>query len=114
MNRQIHEVSEDYTPTVEAGLGFYLEGENRERIKKVVSESLQKPMEFDEQLQIKTQKGKLKWVRVIGASEYREKKSLRLYGLIQDIDEIKRYNWKLSLERSNLGKPLTTLPWEWP
>lgn len=90
VNRQIHEVSEDYTPTVEAGLGFYLEGENRERIKKVVSESLQKPMEFDEQLQIKTQKGKLKWVRVIGASEYREKKSLRLYGLIQDIDEIKK------------------------
>ncbi|MDO6603784.1 PAS domain S-box protein [Arenibacter palladensis] len=90
VNKQIHGVSEDYTPTVEAGLDFYLEGENRERIKKVVSESLQKPMEFDEQLQIRTQRGKLKWVRVIGASEYKGNKSLRLYGLIQDIDEIKK------------------------
>ncbi|SHF58358.1 PAS domain S-box-containing protein [Arenibacter palladensis] len=90
VNKQIHGVSEDYTPTVEAGLDFYLEGENRERIKKVVSESLQKPMEFDEQLQIRMQRGKLKWVRVIGASEYKGNKSLRLYGLIQDIDEIKK------------------------
>ena len=90
VNKQIHGVSEDYTPTVEAGLDFYLEGENRERIKKVVSESLQKPMEFDEQLQIRTQRGKLKWVRVIGASEYKGNKYLRLYGLIQDIDEIKK------------------------
>lgn len=90
VNKQIHGVSEDYTPTVEAGLDFYLEGENRERMKKVICESLEKPMEFDEQLQIKTQKGKLKWVRLIGASEYRGNKSLRLYGLIQDIDEIKK------------------------
>ena len=88
--RQIHEVSEDYIPTMEAGMDFYLEGENREHIKKVISESLQKPMEFDEQLQIETEKGKLKWVRVIGASEYRGNKSLSLYGLIQDIDEIKK------------------------
>tara|TARA_R110002020_G_scaffold38860_5_gene116358 strand:+ start:6015 stop:9050 length:3036 start_codon:yes stop_codon:yes gene_type:complete len=90
VNKQIHGVSEDYTPTVEAGLDFYLEGENRERMKKVICESLEKPMEFDEQLQIKTQKGKLKWVRLIGASEYQGNKSLRLYGLIQDIDEIKK------------------------
>jgi len=90
VNKQIHEVSEDYTPTLEAGLDFYLEGENRERIKKVVSQSLLKPMEFDEQLQIKTQNGNLKWVRVIGASEHSENKCVRLYGLIQDIDEIKK------------------------
>ncbi|MCK0146151.1 PAS domain S-box protein [Arenibacter sp. F26102] len=90
VNKQIHEVSEDYSPTLEAGLDFYLEGENRERIKKVVSQSLLKPMEFDEQLQLKTQNGNLKWVRVIGASEHSENKCVKLYGLIQDIDEIKK------------------------
>ncbi|MCM4152710.1 PAS domain S-box protein [Arenibacter sp. N53] len=90
VNKQIHEVSEDYTPTLEAGLDFYLKGENRERIKKIVSQSLEKPIEFDEHLQIKTQNGNLKWVRVIGVSEHIANKCVKLYGLIQDIDEIKK------------------------
>ncbi|WP_227020951.1 PAS domain-containing protein [Arenibacter algicola] len=88
--RQIHGVSEDFSPTLEKGLDSYLEGEHRDRLKWIVDNALVEPMEFDEQLQLKTQNGHLKWVRVIGASEYRGNKSLRLYGLIQDIDEIKK------------------------
>lgn len=90
VNRQIHEVSEDYRPTLEAGLGFYLEGEHRDRLTGIVSESIQKPMEFDEQLQLRTQKGNLKWVRVIGVSEHSGNECVKLYGLIQDIDQIKK------------------------
>jgi len=87
---QIHGVPEEFSPTLEKGLDFYLEGEHRNRLKLIVDKALTEPMEFDEQLQLKTQNGQLKWVRVIGVSEFRENRSLRLYGLIQDIDEIKK------------------------
>ncbi|MCK0190019.1 PAS domain S-box protein [Arenibacter sp. F20364] len=97
VNRQIHEVSEDYRPTLEAGIDFYLQGESRERIKTVVSQAMENPMEFDEQLQLKTQNGKVKWVRVIGVSEHRGNECAKLYGLIQDIDQIKKVQLEIRI-----------------
>ncbi|MBU2904606.1 PAS domain S-box protein [Arenibacter algicola] len=87
---QIHGVSEEFSPTLEKGLEFYMEGEHRDRLKLIVDKALTEPMEFDEQLQLKTQNGHLKWVRVIGVSEHRGNERAKLYGLIQDIDEIKK------------------------
>jgi len=97
VNKRIHEVSEDYIPTLDAGLNFYLEGENRDRIKKVISQSLLRPLEFDEQLQIKTQRGNVKWVRLIGVSEHKDNRCVKLYGLIQEIDEIKKVQLEIRI-----------------
>tara|TARA_R110002050_G_scaffold33846_6_gene85762 strand:- start:29331 stop:32369 length:3039 start_codon:yes stop_codon:yes gene_type:complete len=88
--KQIHGVTGEYAPTWEKGLNFYSEGVHRQRIKLIVDKALKEPMEFDEQLQLKTVDGHLKWVRVIGVSEHRDNESAKLYGLIQDIDEIKK------------------------
>ena len=88
--RQIHGVSEEFSPTLEKGLDSYLEGKHRDRLKLIVDKALLAPMEFDEQLQLKTQDGQIKWVRVIGVSEHRDNARAKLYGLIQDIDEIKK------------------------
>lgn len=97
VTKQIHEVLEDYEPTMEAGLDFYLEGENRERIKAIVAQSLLHPMEFDEQLQLRLKNRKLKWVRVIGISDHSGNVCTRLYGLIQDIDHIKKAQLKIKI-----------------
>tara|TARA_R110002049_G_scaffold308552_1_gene512890 strand:- start:948 stop:3929 length:2982 start_codon:yes stop_codon:yes gene_type:complete len=88
--KQIHEVAEDYVPTVANGLDFYLEGENRERIKIIFAQSVQKPTEFDEHFQIRTIGGNLKWIRLIVVSEFIGNKCTKIYGLIQDIDQIKK------------------------
>jgi len=85
--RAIREVPEDYTPSLDDALRYYLEGEDRERITKAIEKAMQGPTKFDLQAQIKTYKGNLKWVRVIGISEFQEGKCVTLYGLMQDITD---------------------------
>ncbi|SHJ88863.1 PAS domain S-box-containing protein [Arenibacter nanhaiticus] len=85
--REIREVPADYNPSLDDALRYYLEGEDRERLTKAIEKAMQEPTKFDLQAQIKTYKGNLKWVRVIGISEFQEGKCVTLYGLMQDISD---------------------------
>lgn len=71
-------------------LSFYQLKESQERVQKALYNCLSNGAHFDLEMQILTQKGQEKWVRIIGLPFYYESKIVRLYGLIQDIDAQKQ------------------------
>jgi len=89
ITKEIHEVDPNYVPDLAGAIGFYLEGESRNTIIKRIKEGMEKGTHWDDELQITSLKGKVKWARVIGEAEFAQGKCTRLYGSIQDIDERK-------------------------
>lgn len=90
VTRQIHEVPDDFMPVMEEGIRFYKEGRSRETIIKAVEKALASGEPYDLELQLITGKGNIKWVRAIGATEFKAGVCVRAYGTFQDIDEKKR------------------------
>lgn len=98
---QIHELDTSEPVTVETAVGFY----HPDHIS-VISQFVQKATEegepFDVELKIITAKGNELWVRAIGKAEFENGKAVRLKGLFQDIDELKRKEENLALSESAL------------
>jgi PAS domain S-box-containing protein len=88
--REIMEVEPDFVPDLSTTNTFYREGQSNVLINQKVRDLIEKGRPYDEELQIVTQKGNIKWVRTIGEAEFLEGKCLRIYGSFQDIDERKR------------------------
>lgn len=88
--REIMEVDPDFVPDLSTTNTFYREGQSNVLINQKVRDLIEKGTAYDEELQIVTQKGNIKWVRTIGEAEFLEGKCLRIYGSFQDIDERKR------------------------
>ena len=58
---------------------------------------------YDTELQIITAKGKEVWVRVIGKAELIKGKCVRIFGVFQDINEVKIYQEKLIAKNNQLA-----------
>jgi PAS domain S-box-containing protein len=89
ITKEIREAEPDFEPDLATGIHFFKEGENRGIIRHRVQECIEKGTPWDEELQIITQKGNLKWVRTIGEAEFKIGKCIRVYGSFQDIDATK-------------------------
>lgn len=95
----IHDMPLGQAPNLEHALSFYLP-EDRERVANAVDVCSEKGIPFDEELQIKTAKGRLRWVRIIGHPvKDKNGKIVRLQGALQDITAFRKT--KEELERSN-------------
>lgn len=88
VTRQIHEVPDDYEPTLQGGIDFYKPGFSREAIERSVAETMATGKPFDLELIIRTHTGKEKWIRAIGHADLVNGSCKRFYGLFQDIDEV--------------------------
>ncbi|MBK1880354.1 PAS domain S-box protein [Pelagicoccus mobilis] len=86
----IHEVPPDFEPDLASALEFYPEGVTRDRITHLVERAMETGEPWDEELQIQTLSGKVKWVRAIGQAEMLDAQCVRLYGVFQDIDDERR------------------------
>ncbi|MFZ6052645.1 sensor histidine kinase [Halocola ammonii] len=122
VTRKIHEVEDDYTPTIEKGIFFYKEGENREKIRELFNKCITEQVEFDVDLEIITAKGNSVWVRSIGTPVIENGKCTRVYGLLQDITESKQNLKRLELKEeqfrrtfdySAIGMALVSLKGNW-
>ncbi|MEO6546380.1 MAG: PAS domain S-box protein [Ferruginibacter sp.] len=87
VTREIHEANAEYEPDLYKDLEFYKEGENRKRITQCVQNCINHGATWDEELEIATLKGNMKWIRTIGQGECRDGKCIRIYGSFQDITE---------------------------
>ncbi len=87
MTRAIHEVADDYEPTLESGINFYKEGHSRNTISMIIYEAVQNGEPWCEKLQIITGKGNEKWVIAAGKPIYKNGKLISLVGTFQDIHE---------------------------
>ncbi|MDZ7719063.1 MAG: PAS domain S-box protein [Balneolaceae bacterium] len=88
--KRIHEVPEDFEPDLETGINFYKEGKDRKKIRHLINRAIEKGESFDTELRIITAKNNEKWIRVIGESEFKDGKCIRIFGSFQDIDNRKR------------------------
>jgi PAS domain S-box-containing protein len=86
--RKIHEVGEDYVPTLDAAIDFYTQ-ESRPLIQDAVERGLATGEPWDLELSIITSRGKVRWVRAIGRAEMLNGRPVRLMGTLQDIDSLK-------------------------
>jgi len=105
ITRDIHEVPEQFDPTLEAGLNFYKEGFSRDTINSKISEATETGKSFDVELELVTGKGNERWVRVIGEAEVVQGRVKKIYGSFQDIHQRKTAEIKqqeLSLERERI------------
>ncbi len=85
VTKNIHDVDADYQPELATAINFYKEGENRERITKLINRVIQQGGHFSGEFEIVTQKGTAKWVAVKGRAELDGDQCVRLIGAFQDI-----------------------------
>jgi PAS domain S-box-containing protein len=107
---EIHGLSEGYLPDIETGINFYKEGKSREAIKKAVHEAIEHGTPYDLELEIVTQKGEFVWVRSIGKVEMVGGKIIKLFGLLQDINDTKLYQLALNEALAELKAVLNSGP----
>jgi PAS domain S-box-containing protein len=98
VTKLIHEVPDNYTPAVDEAILFYEEGESRDKIQEAVRRGIESGESWDVELQIRTAKGNLRWVRSQGNAEMQKGKCIRIFGAFQDITDQKAT--KLALEAS--------------
>ncbi len=90
ITKEIRETGPDYEPTLQDGIGHFKEGHSRDTITARVKESILFGTSWQEDLQIYTHKGNLKWIRTTGKAELKDGKCIKIYGSFQDIDESKK------------------------
>nr|WP_329605192.1 PAS domain S-box protein [Undibacterium hunanense] len=89
VTRQIHEVDEDFSCTVEHAISFYKNELYQQKITQMVGDALREGKAFDTELCIITARGNERCVHVIGFPQFENDVCLRLYGTFQDISERK-------------------------
>ncbi len=87
MTRIIHEVSDDFVPTIDNAVNFYKDGHSRNTMAMVIHEATEKGIPFSERLQVVTAQGKELWVQTAGRPIFIEGKVVGLTGTFQNIDE---------------------------
>ena len=88
--KRIHEVPQDYTPTITSGINFYKEGESRRVISEAVEQGIAHGTPWDLELELVTAKGRNIWVRALGKPHFEDNKCVRLFGVFQDISQQKQ------------------------
>jgi PAS domain S-box-containing protein len=96
VTRRIHEIDADITPDFDLGLSFFKEGESKEKIKKLVNESLTTGSKWDVEVEVVTARKNTRWVRIIGESEFKDGQCIRVYGSMQDIHARKSAELEIS------------------
>jgi|GEM_PF-1565741 len=90
ITKEIRETPPGFKPTLREGITHFKEGYSKETIIARVKEAVKHGTPWQEDLQIYTHKGNLKWMRTIGKAEIVDGKCKKIYGSFQDIDESKK------------------------
>ena len=100
----IHELPYDYQPDLESEIGFFREGECRTRIRRLIFDAIETGKSFEDEFQIVTAKGNIRWVKVIGEAKLCDEKCTKLFGTIQDIDESRKADDLLKMNEIRLAE----------
>ncbi len=93
--RRIHEVPEDYEPTVDEAINFYDES-HRHIITDCVDRALREGASADVELPLTTFTGRKVWVRVSLVAQTPGKQSSKIFGAFQDITDLHSREQRLS------------------
>lgn len=101
--KEIHEVDFDFIPDFQTAVNFYKEGDDRDRIIKVLEEAIETGNSVEYDFKIITAKAQERWVRTKILVEKHDGKAVRLYGTFQDIDYHKKITLKLEQSEALLS-----------
>jgi len=90
ITKEIRETPPGFVPELKVGIGNFKEGKDKDTIIQKVKECMEHGTPWEEELQIITEKGNLKWIRTIGKAELLNGKCVKIYGSFQDIDATKK------------------------
>lgn len=107
--REIHKIDKTFQPDLENALGFYSE-DSREKLKLLFERAVKEGIPYDEELQLVRNDGVMIWVRVKGIPEFEEGICIRVYGIIQDIDNFKKIYLELAKKEAMLQSFVTYVP----
>ncbi|NKI33380.1 PAS domain-containing sensor histidine kinase [Croceivirga thetidis] len=110
MTRKIHEVDENYEPTLEEGINFYKIGYSRNKMAMLVHRAIEKNIPYSEKLQIVTAKGNEKWVLASGKAFFTRGKPTKLIGTFQDITAQVKAEKKTKQSEELLNTLVNNLP----
>ncbi len=116
VTKEIHEVETDYTPGISEAILFYKEGENRQRITKLVREATESGASYYEEFEIITAKGNSKFVKSLCVPELNDQVCVRIFGTFQDITEERETRKELLREKRKLINLISSTQlgvWEW-
>jgi PAS domain S-box-containing protein len=102
VTRQIHECEPSYFPNLEEGINFYLEGEDRDTIRREFTRAVEEGIPFDLELRIVTAKGRVCWIRTVGQPVFQDDRVVQVAGAFQDIDERRKAFARLQNEETKL------------
>ncbi len=94
--RRIHEVSDDFVPTLETAINFYKEGFDRDEINRIVSHTVATGEPWSATLELVSAKGNSVWIETHGMAEMKQGKCIRLFGTFQNVN--KSVQLRLELE----------------
>ncbi|MBF0290397.1 MAG: PAS domain S-box protein [SAR324 cluster bacterium] len=106
---RIHEVDEDFKPTVEEGINFY-HPDDIPVITELVTQAVQDGISFNRELRIITSKGNVKHVQTHGTANRKNGKTTKIYGAFQDITEQIKIENALREKELQMRTILDTLP----
>lgn len=94
----------------------YIRESSKERVRKLLQAALFDQKPWDIEVEIRTAKGKSRWVRLIGQASFHKGRCVRIYGSIQDIHEKKLV--QLQLEEANdrferVSSATNDAIWDW-
>ncbi len=110
--KEILNTRENFEPTFMDSIDYFIVDAHKETAKSTIENALNKGTNFDLQVPVNTENGGLKWMRIIGISEFEDNQCKRLYGLIQDIDDLKKaqveifnkeQQWRSTFNHANAG-----------
>ncbi|WP_292947951.1 sensor histidine kinase [Olleya sp. UBA1516] len=110
MTRTIHEVEPDYTPSLEEGINFFLEGYDRELINILFDRAVKIQEPYDNEVQLKTAKNNIKWVRIVAYPVIKNNKTEKVIGVIQDITEKNKTLLELKLKEELIRTTFDNAP----
>jgi len=87
VTRTIHEVPDDFSPTINNIVNFYKPGYSRNTFALALENASAKGISWNEKLQIITPKGKEKWIMATGKPIFENDKFVGLLGSFQDISQ---------------------------
>lgn len=98
----IHEVESSFVPNLETAINFYAP-EAIPVISNCVDRAIKFGEPFDVELELITAKKNRLWVRAIGEANKENGETVKVSGVFQDIDQIKRANLELQLSKQKLA-----------
>ncbi len=110
MTRVINEVPADYEPQMDTAMGLYPPGNNREMIDAAFERAMDQHLPWDLELQLRTATGKDLWVRVIGYPVVEDGVCVKLYGSLQDVNDVRVLRDQLSAGNLLLQSLIDNLP----